>query len=110
MWSPSGPGRKTTARFYPPTQKQWSSHAVLTGHLTHPQAGNGVYELSEFASIHPGQRAAITRNCGEHVSNWGITSGSAHPAYVYVAMMLRRGMCAAMWDSVIADLLEYDPV
>ena len=71
--------------------------------------------------MHPGQPEAITRSCGKHVSNWGSTSGSAHPAYVYVCMcacvhvcvcgVCKERVCTAMWMlcvDVIANLPRHE--
>ena len=53
------------------------------------QAGNGVFDMSQFTSVgqHPGGPDAITRNCGQQVTDWVATDPS-HAYYVYVCMGL----------------------
>ena len=51
----------------------------------HRQAGNGVFDMSQFTApgAHPGGAGAITRNCGQQVTNWADKSGG-HKDFVYV--------------------------
>ena len=64
----------------------WSTHlprTVLVTVYISFQAGNGVFDLEQFAATHPGGANAIRRNCGKTVTNWA-TKSAGHQNFMLV--------------------------